>query len=336
MKEVQQRSIYIDILRMIACFFVIANHTNYVFEQAEMDCSGVSMRMLVGATFYLAICKCAVTIFLMISGSLLLRKVDDYKKAMARVVRVVVTIVLFSVPYYLIGDFEHSLFDFCRVVGRASVTTAYWYLYLYLGILVMMPMLQRFVRQFEKKDFCYFFFFTFLCTFSFVTEFNVNFKLPIFATYIGIAVLGYYLDQFVECKKNWVLPSIVGIIGLLLLLTGYTIYRVKAERGYAATLLQYDNVFYIAIAAGVFMLVKYVVLKKPEFFDERKNAVITRVGSDTFGIYLVSDFVIHYLKPYFERWNNILAVIALDVIVFAVGLAVTAILKKIPLIKNLL
>ena len=331
------RMVYIEILRIMACFFVIANHTNYVFENVVANPVGSSWGNLIGSTLYLAICKCAVTIFLMISGCLLLPRTDSYKKSLIRVLRIVLVMMVFSIPYYVIGDFEHSLYNFYLVVGRAQVTTAYWYLYLYLGVLVMMPVLQRMFSQFKKEDYCYFFLFSlFLCTFSFFTEFNVNFKLPIFVTYIGIVVLGHYLNQYVNGRKQWILPLIACIGGLLTILTAYTIYRILVGSDYAPALLHYDNIFYIAIAASVFLLAKICSLQRAGGLGARANAVIVHVGKDTFGIYLVSDFIIHYVRPFFERWNNVLAVIVLDVTVFVIGLIVTEIMKQIPLLKKLL
>ena len=330
----ERRKIYIDILRIAACFLVIANHTNYVYNEAAVHFSQVPLYESVLATTYLALCKCAVTIFLMISGCLLLGRQDDYVTALKRVLRIAIVIVVFSVPYYIVGDFEHSFYDFYLVVGRANVTTAYWYLYLYAGILVMMPILQRMVKGFAQKDYLYFFVFSiFLCTFSFFTEFNMNFKLPLFSAFIGIVVLGYYLDQFVVFPRKWfgVLMISVELVFVFLILV--TLYKMKAGADYAATLLEYDNIFYIFVSAGIFFLVKGYCERT---FSERMSTVLRRIALDTFGIYLCADMFIHYLKPYFEVYQHMIAVIVLDILVFLGGLAITELLRRIPLVRWLL
>ena len=60
---------YLDILRIIACFLVIVNHTDSrVFLRTSP-----SETWFLGLTYFF-ICKAAVPLFLMISGVLLLRK----------------------------------------------------------------------------------------------------------------------------------------------------------------------------------------------------------------------------------------------------------------------
>lgn len=64
---------YIDLLRVLACFLVIVNHTvKDAFIGYEMDFSATL------GMFYLTFSKIAVPIFLMISGALLFEREDDY------------------------------------------------------------------------------------------------------------------------------------------------------------------------------------------------------------------------------------------------------------------
>ena len=332
----KKRVAYLDILRILSCFLVIANHTNFVFERAEADYAAASMGNVVSGTVYLAVCKCAVTVFLMISGSLLLRRVDTYEKCLRRAARILAVILLFSIPYFLIGDFELSISGYIAVVGRSSATTAYWYLYLYLGLMLMLPVLQRLASRFEKRDYLYFFVFAlFLCTFDFFVNFNPNFRIPVFAVPVGIFFLGYYLDTFVACERRRLLPMAAAVLVLLAMLSAYTIWRMKNGSDYAATLLQYDNVCYIAISACLFLGVKTVCTLKAPPLKERTERILARVGEATFGIYLLSDLGIYYLKPLFEKYNNLLSVMLLDLVVFALGYLVTEALKRIPLVRRL-
>ncbi len=68
--------IYFDILRIIACFLVIVNHTNSSVLLSEKP----SLIWFVSLTYFF-VCKIAVPIYFMISGALLLKKSDDFKKS---------------------------------------------------------------------------------------------------------------------------------------------------------------------------------------------------------------------------------------------------------------
>ena len=132
-----------DILRIIACFLVIVNHTN----------SDVFLSMAPSLTWfasltYFFLCKMAVPLFVMISGALLLKKEEDYKTFFVkRILKVGIVILLFSFVYYVIdvlktGD-AFSMMSFGAHIYKDAITNAYWYLYLYLGLLIMLPLLQK-------------------------------------------------------------------------------------------------------------------------------------------------------------------------------------------------
>lgn len=77
METVKSRETFLDLLRIIACFLVIVNHTNSVIF---LGSSPDSLDWYVSLTYFF-ISKIAVPIFFMISGYLLLKKEDNYKKA---------------------------------------------------------------------------------------------------------------------------------------------------------------------------------------------------------------------------------------------------------------
>lgn len=351
----KKRIVYLDILRILACLGVIANHTNIILKRADIAIASVSRAELTGGILYMVLCKMAVTLFLMISGVLLLRKVDSYKKIFQRIIRIAVVLLVFSLGYYMMGDYTHTAADFIRTVTKTNVTTAFWYLYLYLGILVMLPVLQRMVRNFRKADYWYFFIFALgICSFSFITDYNAHFSLPVFATSVGIVLLGYYLDNFVDLEKYdfklFVAAGCMGIVVITGFLYAYTYRGVINGSDTAYRLIVYDNVFYVALSIMVFLVVKYVTtasLDKTGHDVAGKGAarwtgLLSFAGSCTFGIYLFSDFFIRLLMPYFERWADtsdvymLFIVILLDAAVFAAGFLVTALLKQIPVIKRFL
>jgi surface polysaccharide O-acyltransferase-like enzyme len=351
-KVMKKRVLYLDVLRIAACFGVIANHTNFILKRAETAIASVSRTDFCLGLLAMVLCKTAVTLFLMISGALLLRKIDDYRKSIGRIIRIIVVLTAFSAIYYIVGDYQHSLIDFVRTVTKNNVTTAFWYLYLYLGILIMLPTLQRMTANLKMADYIYFFIFSLvICSFSFVTEYNSHISLPLYTTYVGVFVLGYFLDSVLDLSKFKTSIVIIVCVGVGVMLTGflfiYTYYRVMTASANAYHLIVYDNVFYTALAACEFVFVKKIIeiFESGRKFKNQDNIsqMISYIGNCTFGIYLFSDFFIKYIEPVFEGFANdapnaplFILMLGLDLIVFLVGLVATVLLKQIPVIKKLL
>ena len=90
--EKKTKTAYLELLRIIACFFVIVNHTSSgIFLSRTPN----DKTWWVSVTYFFA-CKVAVPIFLMISGTLMLGKIDDYKKYFFHILLKIQSIVLNS------------------------------------------------------------------------------------------------------------------------------------------------------------------------------------------------------------------------------------------------
>lgn len=340
----KKRILYLDILRIIACLGVIANHTNIILTRADIAIASVSHSELWGGIAYMVICKVAVTLFLMISGCLLLKKIDSYKKIFMRIFKVASVLAVFSAFYYFTGDYEHTIAAFIKTATRTNVTTAFWYMYMYLGILVMLPVIQKMIKNFTMKDYVYFLVFSLgFCSFAFVTNYNAYFDLPIFVTFIGIFILGYFLDNYINIdrigRKLTVAVTGSGFVLVTAFLTVLTYKRVMSGSETAFRFIVYDNVFYVFMAICLFILAKALFANAK---DNAASKVITYIGSCTFGIYLFSDYVIGKLMPAFYDFADrthvymLFVVIVLDILVFAIGTVVVSVLKLIPGIKKFL
>lgn len=113
------RKIYMDVLRIVAAFFVIFNHTG---DKGFFLFSVTDNPFEYWLYLFLSIlCKIAVPLFFMISGALLLSKNEPlYKLYYKRVLKYIVIILVFSFflvycikfrgPYQF---FYHNLFNYC-------------------------------------------------------------------------------------------------------------------------------------------------------------------------------------------------------------------------------
>lgn len=105
-------------------------------------------------------CKVAVPVFFMISGALLLGKEESigtlYKK---RVLKWVLVLIVTSMLYHVYNwHYNHAVLNFVQCfkdmyVKRASV--ALWFLYSYIGVLMMLPLLRKMVRSMTRNDYLY-------------------------------------------------------------------------------------------------------------------------------------------------------------------------------------
>ncbi len=346
MSAVKSRKTFLDLLRIIACFFVIVNHTN---STIFLSTTPEGLTWFVSLTYFF-ISKIAVPIFFMISGYLLLNKIDNYKKYFHRILRIVIVLVgcgfIYAVyhTYYLNPEpsFLTVVTRFLNVYYQ-SPSGALWYLYAYLGILFMLPFLQKMASVMKKCDYHIFFmisglYFSVLPILNhYFPQIKVNsdFQLPLFGGYICMLLIGNYFSRF-EIKRTkcgFFIACVLFVIMVAFNVVATYFEYNKSNNSY----LFFDNRTYLPIllqSVCVFYIISFVK------FSEKAANIISYIGSCTFGIYLISDMSIGLLKPFYTiastHMHPLFAVIIFEICIFAIGLIVVALLKKLPLIKKIL
>ena len=340
MQRAATRKTYLDALRVLACLCVIYNHV-----------SGQSMRLFSGASgaaalFVFFLSKSAVALFLMISGAVLLGRCDSYRKIWLRMLRVLLTLVLFSAFYYGMdclkngAAFELPAYLALLAGGRAS--NALWYLSLYLGVLAALPLLQRLSLRLTRADYRYFIAWALLFAGVMPTlganwpalQLNGSFQLVLFSVPLGLVLLGRYADASVGMNGRRALLAVAAAVLLAAAPTVFTLCD-TALHG------MFDNYFLpfaTGTAACLFLAVKWLDTRLPQ--DARLRGAVSRLGRLTFCTYLISDFLIEKLQFIREALVPALRVngagVAYVLIVMAAGLAVSAVLTRVPGLKKLL
>ena len=154
--EHNSKKIYLECLRIIAMILVIFNHTGlqgytlFTIRQKSV--------FFWGYLFCSIACKIAVPLFFMISGSLLLPKQESIRTVyQKRLSRFVIVLLLFSAVQMVFRMFAYgepiTLSGYIEGVYAKNLATAYWYLYAYLGVLVMLPLLRRLAQGMTSEDF---------------------------------------------------------------------------------------------------------------------------------------------------------------------------------------
>lgn len=263
-QEQPPKLVYLEILRIVACFFVIVNHTCGPLYRDR----GPSLTWF-GGIAYFFICKIAVPLFLMITGALLLPKTDSPQKTAARLLRAGAVLVIASAFYYVCYGVSNgdalSAFDFLGKVFKTRVITPLWYLYLYFGLLCLLPILQKMVKALNKRDLQWVIFLSvgvlgiipLVQTFIPLFGISEDFTGVLFSNYIGVFLCGYYIEQYVTVNRTmfWLSAAFFALsIGVQ---TVATYYFYQAD---PTNYLLLDNRILITITSAsicFYMMVKY-------------------------------------------------------------------------------
>ncbi|NLO86781.1 MAG: acyltransferase [Clostridiales bacterium] len=350
----KKRSVYMDYLRIIAVFFVIVNHTNsQVYQGTSPDHLTWYLSML---WYYLS--KTAVPIFVMVSGACLLPKVDSYRKIGKRVWRMVAALVLFSYIYFLndaqiyygIWPRAVNVSAFFSLIWTQQITDSYWYLYFYIGILVMLPLMQRLAQNMKKQDMLYLIGLSFglYAIWPLITHYAPAmampsfFDVPMFSIYIGIFFAGHYVHQYLKVNKKHAMIALVILIATLLASLGLThieFGRVGAgEKYWFMDDRMHPSILTILSALSIMVLAKTAT---PDNTPERAQRRIVEIGSCTFCMYLLQDLIIDRTKgnilPMLSSKMSIFpAVIIWEIVIFIAALAASWILRRIPFLKKII
>lgn len=336
---------YLELLRIIASFFVIVNHTNSGVFLAKTPGSGTWW----ASVAYFFACKTAVPVFLMITGALMLGRVEENQKHVKRFVRILLDLVIFSVIYSVyyhhVAGTPTTLIEILKRMYQINITNSFWYLYLYLGMIVMLPLLQRMSVKIGRNAYRYLIAISvvllggmpILAHYAPGAQYNAMFAEPMLSVYAGLLFLGYYLAHEVELK-----PLYAGI-SVLVFLAGIILQVALTYKEYckdSQNYLFFDDRTFLTVtitAAALFYLARWggSVIRWEWFWK-----VVSYVGSCCFGVYLLSDLLIElYAMTYMElmmQMHVLKAVVIYQLLVFVTGIAITAVLKRIPVIKKLL
>lgn len=346
MTEVRSRKYFLDLLRIVACFLVIVNHTNSRIFQGSNPEHTV---WFVSLTYFF-VSKIAVPVFFMISGYLLLSKVDTWKKAFNRFLRIVIVVVGCSIAYaiyracYVNHNASFSVIMKDALTGYyKSPTNALWYLYAYMGILLMLPLLQKMASVMTKKDYHVYFAISgcFVSLLPILTHYfpeiklHSQFQLPLFTAYIGMLMIGQYFARY-EIKKTKL--RFVVAVAIFIAMVAFNVIATYFEyQKNSKKYLFFDNRTFLPIivqSVCAFYLAMFVEL------PAKVGKIISYVGSCTFGIYIVSDMTIGFLLPEYNKAiahvHPLFAIVVLEICVFVFGLIAVSILKKVPLVKKVL
>ena len=334
----KEKTASLSILRVLACFGVVLLHCAYgaVSPYAE------SSRQYIMAMSLRNCVMCSVPIFVMVSGALLLqpgREMSLSKIFKKYILRMVWTLLIFSALFYafdLALGTDKTPFEALLSVYTGEGWAHLWYLYLMIGIYLLLPFYRMIAKNSSKTELVYLLlvYFVFLSLIPLVnsaTASKAGFYICTYTVYPLYFFLGYALREKIIKIKLWL--SLVLIVlgsGLVVLSSEYAYgYNVPALK---SLLSSYAFLPVVMQAVGVFSLI--------DKLEMREGKVLRFLDRNSFGIYLVHMAFLKYLfvavgfDPMAK--GGMLALLLLSVLVFVLSTICTLLLRQIPLIKKIL
>lgn len=356
MKSENRNILYIEVIRVVAAFFVIFNHSGSEGFTMFMKYPPDSFQHW----FYLsvsALTKINVPLFFMISGALLLKKTEEpFKKQLYRFIRILLALLIFSLLVYIVdvvqsGDPFQIKYFFENLI-EDTVVISYWFMYLYLAFLLTLPFLRRLAHAMKEKEFQYMILLVILITglipiagelilgrsFGLSPYFSISW---IAARIVFYPLMGYYAANVLDLKKVsgkflaviWAAAAVC--IGLTCIMTSrYSVAAGVIDETYL------NHLVAVSVLA-VFLSFRKLFTLHP--VKGKAAAFIQTVGSCTFGIYLIHVFFILLPKIslvhlFMESLPQIPLICGFlrTLEIMAASFVLTWILKKIPGVRKLL
>lgn len=347
---------WVDLLRVIACFLVVLSHSCDPFV-AQFDNDRATF--LTGV-FSGSLVRCCVPLFVMMTGVLTfpvrLGMGEFYRK---RIWRVVLPLIFWSLAlpllYFAYLSFTVSNspliapenFTAEATLGKLHTfifnfnfdTTPLWYLYMLVGLYLIAPILNAWLKQASQKDIKLFLYvwgislvlpylkmaapllgyagnYGNMGLFG-ICDWNDYGTFYYMSGFIGYLVLAYYLVNYPldwSWKKTLAVTIPVFIVGYLITSLGYLLTQKYFPGNYA----NLEIVWYFA-GINVFMMTfpVFVIVQK---LSIASSPWMSRLASLTFGIYLCH-FV--FVQVAYDLFENLAS---LPVVVKIIGISCTAFL----------
>lgn len=313
-KNLQQneRVVFLDYVRVLACFMVIFVHSCEFFYVGTDGCTITNDRdrfwiSLIDGTF-----RISVPLFVMTSSYLLLPlRVSGVPFFKRRFTRIIIPFVIWSVLYatvpVLYGDLtvEGMKESLLRLLYNFNISSGHlWFIYMLIGLYLFMPILTPWLQQASKKGEQAFLAVWFFTTFHHALKewagdgwygecfWNEFHSLWYFSGHIGFLVLAHYIRTYI----NWSKRKCLGI-GLVAFLLGsaYTIYSFYS-RTQVSDDLYVIEIFWrfctpnVAIATfGFFLMLKTVSFDKAWLYKP-----VLSISKLSYGIYLMHIFLLNF------------------------------------------
>ena len=360
-KRPKAKKLHIEFLRALCIWLVMFTHTSpagfslYIARPASLF-----YPLYLAVPFWV---KTAVPIFFMISGALLLGREEPISRIWKkRIWRFLQVIFIFSLINYI--WFYHNLplslpghiAKFFTMLYTSDLATAYYFLYIYISFLLMLPIWRKLVKAMGEEQYLY------------LIGLNLFFVgcIPVisFLIFKGSAEMNYFLNPLLAVSEptfyflmgywienvlpmSWITKKNLVKLGLLALLGtavagGMTWYHGVVAGGLTEAISErFYDCFLFLNTSFVFCTCRWWFSRHKVSEGVRKALIF--LGSMSFGVMLFEEITrnlthiiyTHVLLKYLYRIPFIDAVIWIS-IAYCLGIVITWLLKRIPYFDRLI
>jgi surface polysaccharide O-acyltransferase-like enzyme len=333
--------IWADLLKINATLLVVVLHSSGNLNNYSLDPYNWWV-----SNFYASFSHPCIALFVMLSGTFLLDKQEDIKTFfLKRIDKVLIPLIIWSIIYLLFFHFYEGKKITLSVVAKGlvspSISYHLWFLFMILGIYLMVPIVSKWVQIASRRDLEYFLILWFLIAcfkpfFSKLLNFYIYIPIEAASGYLGCFILGYYLKDYKPASKT--LLYILFIIAFSIT-AGGTFYQKVFK-----TKPAFDELFYAFLSPNIIIMavVIYVSFKSlnTDSLSIKAVKVIQKISACCFGVYLIHIIVLIIIKNYIKntvQLNSLPLILTIPLIVlicFIISLVLTYIIKKIPVLRK--
>lgn len=328
---------YLSLLRVIACVAVIVLHITA--SETILYQETLSSSQLFSVTLIYNLMMWAVPCFVMVSGALLLdpEKEIGFRKILGYLKRVLLALIIFSMVFRLfdmVMDREpftvSGLLQGLLNAYTGSGWSHLWYLYLIIGLYLILPALRAITKRCTEKELMYLTVvgILVLSLFPLTKLFGIasGFYLHVNTIYPVYFILGYMLFRniLIIRRNTAILFCIIGIAGIFF----GTWAGLKGLIQNPTVLTGYASPFVIVLSTSIFSLVEKA--KEPA---EKMKSIVLNIDQCSFGIYLIHMVFVRLLLRYMQvdlfDYPFLLALLCVLLLVFIISFWLVAFFRKI-------
>lgn len=341
--EKNKRVVYYDLLSILASFFVVAMHCNWIVHRFDGSIAW-KQSLFVDVLGYWA-----VPVFFMISGATLLEYQKKYNTRIflkKRFEKTVLPFIIWSIIacIYMIynGGIDIASFNVIKFFDMLLTTKfmgIYWFFiplfmsYLSIPVLSYLAMTEKkYLWYMGGLGFISYSIYPFLCNLFQIGKNNLLF-FPLTSGYVLFVILGYLLSVTDFSKKMRVTIYIVGIGSALIQYIGT--YYLSMKTGSENMLFrEYLNWPSVLFSISVFVWFKYGAFNRIK--EQKVLKVIEEISSTGFGIYLIHIYIINFLCERYEiNGYSVVWRVGGPVLVYLISFVLIKCMQRIPIVRKI-
>ena len=339
-----KKIIHLEVIRILALFCIVYNHIGYtLFVYTEN-----TLKFTVSLVLSI-LCKIGVPLFFMISGALLLGReeswADVYKKRVLRIVAVIVlfTVIRFFYECYVTKTISFSLMQLIKAILTGNLLHPYWFLYTYLSVLLLLPILRLIIKNLDEQGKKYFL--MLILVFDMIIPLKAlvinqdwQFSLLLDEN-ICYLFLGYFIEHGLDKRHFTLKNKIIALSGAVIavVISFWMVVRPYINGGEFATAM--IPVLSMPLACALFYLIRgasFRVRHENNIFSK----LILQIGGCVFGVYLIEDYLRAFMVLLYGQYDlhidNLERSLFSTLLVVIIGIPIAYIMKRIPILNKLL